>query len=136
MQIRSARLPGSPLWLRFGRAGTHVKPFGWVVLGNPCQLVRAGHLGGGTPRQLSLYQKYYVVTRCWICARSCSSFAYLSLVASFRSWAPTRPKRSHKRESGKRAACTCKKPTSSHNLAFFIWGRSHWCARSLNDPPK
>jgi hypothetical protein len=35
-------------------------------------------------------------------------------------WAPERPKRTDKGEPGKRAARTCTKPTSGHNLAFFI----------------
>jgi hypothetical protein len=35
-------------------------------------------------------------------------------------WAPERPKRSDKGEPGKRAARTCTKPTSGHNLAFLI----------------
>jgi hypothetical protein len=37
-------------------------------------------------------------------------------------WAPERPKRSDKGEPGKRAARTCTKPTSGHNLAFFDTG--------------
>jgi hypothetical protein len=36
------------------------------------------------------------------------------------SWAPERPKRTDKGEPGKRAARTCTKPTSGHNLAFLI----------------
>jgi hypothetical protein len=39
-------------------------------------------------------------------------------------WALERPKRSDKGEPGKRAARTCTKPTSGHNLAFLIWARS------------
>jgi hypothetical protein len=39
-------------------------------------------------------------------------------------WAPERPKRSDKGEPGKRAARTCTKPTSGHNLAFLIRARS------------
>ena len=35
-----------------------------------------------------------------------------------------RPKRSNKGEPGKRAARTCTKPTSGHNLAFLIRARS------------
>jgi hypothetical protein len=37
---------------------------------------------------------------------------------------PERPKRSDKGEPGKRAARTCTKPTSGHNLAFLIRARS------------
>jgi hypothetical protein len=37
---------------------------------------------------------------------------------------PERPKRSDKGETGKRAARACTKPTSGHNLAFFIRARS------------
>jgi len=45
VHIRAARLPNSPLWLRFGRAGAHLKLFGRVVLRGSCQFVRAGRLG-------------------------------------------------------------------------------------------
>jgi hypothetical protein len=38
----------------------------------------------------------------------------------------TRPKRSHKGDSGKRAARSCTKPTPLHNLAFFIRPRVPW----------
>jgi len=55
-------------------------------------------------------------------------------------WAPARPKRSHKGEPGKQAARTCTKPTLGHNLAFFIRACSprHALARTtrLNDPPE
>ena len=63
-------------------------------------------------------------------------------------WAPERPKRSHKGESGKRAARMCTKPTLGHNLAFLIRARSpgHALARMTrpneftrapsNDPPE
>ena len=39
-------------------------------------------------------------------------------------WLPEQPKRSDKREPGKRATRMCTKPTSGHNLAFFIRARS------------
>jgi hypothetical protein len=42
---------------------------------------------------------------------------------------PERPKRTDKGEPGKRAARTCTKPTSGHNLAFLIRARP-------NDPPE
>ena len=42
-------------------------------------------LGEGTPGRTSPYKKCYVVTQGWLCACSCSSFAWFSLVASFRS---------------------------------------------------
>jgi hypothetical protein len=61
-------------------------------------------------------------------------------------WAPERPKRSDKGEPGKRAARTCTKPTSGHNLAFLIQAHSPECAlaRTIrmftrapsNDPPE
>jgi len=61
VHVRAARFPDSPLWLRLGRAGTDVKSFGRVVLGRPCQLVRAGHSGatrwGGSFGRTSTYQK-------------------------------------------------------------------------------
>jgi hypothetical protein len=38
----------------------------------------------------------------------------------------TRPKRSHKGDSGKRAARSCTRPTPLHNLAFFIRPRVPW----------
>jgi hypothetical protein len=38
----------------------------------------------------------------------------------------TRPKRSHKGDSGKRAAQSCTKPTPGHNLAFYLWPRVPW----------
>lgn len=44
MHVRAAHLPGSPLSLRFGHAGAHVKWFEQVILRHPCQLVRAGRL--------------------------------------------------------------------------------------------
>jgi hypothetical protein len=62
--------------------------------------------------------------------------------------APARPKRSDKGEPGKRAARTCTKPTSGHNLAFLIRARSpgralaqttqpnEFTRTPSNDPPK
>ena len=49
-------------------------------------------------------------------------------------WVPAWPKRSHKGEPGKRAARTCTKPTSGHNLAFLIRARSpgHTLARTTH----
>jgi hypothetical protein len=38
----------------------------------------------------------------------------------------TRPKRSHKGDSGKWAAQSCTKPTHGHNLAFYLWPRVPW----------
>ena len=38
----------------------------------------------------------------------------------------TRPERSHKGDSGKRAARSCTKPTLGHNFAFFIRPRVPW----------
>ena len=40
MHVYAARFPDSPLSLRFGRAGAHVKSFRWVIRGRPCQLVQ------------------------------------------------------------------------------------------------
>ena len=57
MHVRASRFPGSPLTLRFGRAGTHVKSFGQVIWGCPCELVQAGHSGEGTPGRMRPYQK-------------------------------------------------------------------------------
>jgi hypothetical protein len=62
------------------------------------------------------------------------------------SWAPERPKRTDKGEPGKRAARTCTKPTSGHNLAFLIRPSPERPARTSspgrpqttrpNDPPE
>ena len=49
VHVRVARLPDSPLSLHFGCAGAHVKLFGRVVWGCPCQLVRAGRSSEGAP---------------------------------------------------------------------------------------
>jgi len=57
VHVRAARFPGSPLWLRFGRAGAHVKSFRWVILGCPCQLVQASRSGEGMLGRTSLYKK-------------------------------------------------------------------------------
>jgi len=46
VHVRAAHFPGSPLSLCFGRAGTHVKLFRWVICGRLCQLVSADHLHG------------------------------------------------------------------------------------------
>jgi hypothetical protein len=51
-------------------------------------------------------------------------------------WAPERPKRSDKGEPGKRAARTCTKPTSGHNLAFLIRARSPGRAPSPERPAR
>jgi hypothetical protein len=59
-------------------------------------------------------------------------------------WAPERPKRTDKGESGKRAARTCTKPTSGHNLAFLIRATAltrttrpnEFTRAPSNDPPE
>jgi len=42
VHVCAARFPGFPLSFRFDHVRTHVKSYGWVVRGRPCQLVWAG----------------------------------------------------------------------------------------------